>query len=264
MGNRKGGFNILTKAIKFWKVEAAGNDFVMIDNRISFFNTQDKALISRLCHRRFGVGADGLIEVTKPQGYDFEMKYFNSDGSGPVMCGNGARAAVLFAKNRGFFQNHEINFLAPDGEHFGDLSDDNIKLSIKQPETIQDRSDEQKAFFIDTGTNHIVIPMENLSDLPIEKVAPPYRYKHDSNINYIEQINGGVWQIRTWERGVEDETYACGTGATACAYYINKIENIDFPITLKAKGGNLIISKKDNKLWLQGPANEVFEGQFNL
>lgn len=253
----------MSSQIKFWKVEAAGNDFVMIDNRDGFFDIGDKELISQMCHRRFGIGADGLIEVTQPEGYHFEMKYFNSDGSGPVMCGNGARAAVLFAKNRNFFVEKEIKFLAPDGEHLGDLNNEDIRLTIKQPEEIEDRSDDEKVFFIDTGTNHVVIPTQDLNNLAIEKVAPKYRYLHNTNVNYIEQIKDNEWQIRTWERGVEDETYACGTGATACAFYINQREKIDFPIILQAKGGKLTISQKDNKLWLQGPAHEVFEGYFN-
>jgi len=250
--------------IKFWKTEAAGNDFIMIDNREKFFDIHDKKLIDQMCHRRFGVGADGLIEVTDHDNYAFEMKYFNSDGSGPVMCGNGARAAVLFARNRHFFNEDRIKFLAPDGEHIADLSEKNIKLTIKQPIALEDHSDQQPVFFVDTGTNHIVIPVKNIEELPIAEIAPFYRKKFDSNINFIEKIRNNYWRIRTWERGVEDETYACGTGATACAYYINQREKESFPITLKALGGELNILNINNLLWLQGPANEVFEGQFKI
>ncbi len=254
----------MTNEIKFWKLEAAGNDFIMIDNRKSHFDITDKKLISKMCHRRFGIGADGLIELTDHPEYDFEMKYFNSDGSGPVMCGNGARASVLFAKNRKFFTKDKIIFLAPDGEHLSDLTENEISLTIKQPNEIEDKFDRQKVFFVDTGTNHIVIPIENINELQISEVAPYYRYKYDSNVNYIEQISDNIWQIRTWERGVEDETYACGTGATACAFYINNREKIDFPIILQAKGGNLTVKLKDNKLWLQGPTMEVIEGNYKV
>jgi len=262
MGNRKGGFEVLS--IKFWKYEAAGNDFVMIDNRSGFFDISDKDLIAKMCHRRFGVGADGLIEVTEHPEYDFAMKYFNSDGSGPFMCGNGARAAVLFAKNRGFFTKNKIKFLASDGEHLGDLSEEMINLTIMKPSEMKKLEEDQVAYYIFTGTDHVVIPTENLEEFDITISGPIYRFKYDTNVNYIEQIDGNLWQIRTWERGVENETYACGTGATASAFYIKEKEGIDFPISLQAKGGELTVNYKKNKLWLQGPANEVFEGNFNL
>ncbi len=264
MGNRKDNPEILKTQLKFWKVEAAGNDFVMIDNRNAIFNTKDSQLIKKICHRRFGIGADGLIEVRVHKDYAFEMRYFNSDGTGPVMCGNGARAAVLFARNRGYFQKNQIRFLAPDGEHWADLEGLDISLTIKKPQKFKVLTEHESAFFIDTGTNHVVIPVKNIATLPIAEVAPYYRKKYDTNVNYIEKNSENAWQIRTWERGVEDETYACGTGATAAAFYLHEKKNIDYPITLTAKGGELTIFTKDEKLWLQGPAKVVFEGRLNI
>ncbi len=254
----------MKRQLQFWKVEAAGNDFVMIDNRNVIFNTNDQQRIKALCHRRFGIGADGLIEVREHKDFAFEMRYFNSDGSGPVMCGNGARASVLFARNRGYFQKRQIRFLAPDGDHQADLSEKNISLTIKKPHKLEHLLEQEPAYFIDTGTNHVVIPVENITTLPIAEVAPFYRKKYDTNVNYIEKISENTWQIRTWERGVEDETYACGTGATAAAFYLHEKNNINYPINLKAKGGELTIFTKDDNLWLQGPAQEVFEGRTKI
>ncbi|MBN2280989.1 MAG: diaminopimelate epimerase [Candidatus Marinimicrobia bacterium] len=251
-------------SIQFWKLEAAGNDFIMIDNRSGFFDPFNQKLIEALCHRRFGIGADGLISVTRPSGYDLEMKYFNSDGSGPFMCGNGARAAVLFAKNRGFFREKQIRFLASDGEHFGDLSEPMIRLTIKAPNGLRKLEEKETVYYINTGTDHLVIPTKGLRELDISKSGPYYRHKYNTNVNYIEQIQDNRWQIRTWERGVENETYACGTGATAAAYFITTISGVEYPVILQAKGGELVIDFKENKLWLQGPAREVFEGRFIL
>ena len=252
----------MIKNILFWKVEAAGNDFVMVDNRENNFDCSNKGLIAKMCHRRFGIGADGLIEIFPDKGYDFKMKYYNSDGSGPVMCGNGARAAVYFAHYRGYLSSEKINFMAPDGEHLADMSNKNIRLTIKQPETLELTQESEPVYFVDTGTNHIVLKKSNLYKYNIRAEGAYYRKKYDSNVNFVEEIRQGEWKIRTWERGVEDETYACGTGATASAFMINKIDKINFPISMFAKGGKLIIDKVYTKLWLEGPTNFVFEGKW--
>ncbi len=252
----------MSQIIKFSKLEAAGNDFILIDNRDNLFHESDRKKILSLCHRRFGIGADGVILVYPHEKFDFEMRYFNSDGSGPVMCGNGARAAIAFAKQCLYFQHSTCRFLAPDGDHRGEITTKGIGLTIKMPTAIIKK--EKNIFFIDTGTNHIVIPSQKIDEIKLNEKALSYREKYDSNINYIDQQDDHNWRIRTYERGVEDETYACGTGATAAAYYIHETQSVDYPITMHAKGGALTIFTKKSMLWLHGPANRVFTGQIKL
>ncbi|MGC9363645.1 MAG: diaminopimelate epimerase [Fidelibacterota bacterium] len=251
--------------VTFWKVEAAGNDFIIIDYRMPFLKEQPAELARRLTHRRLGIGADGLILIERSPGVDFFMNFYNADGSGPVMCGNGARAALFFVCASGMICREEYCFKASDGVHRGEIKNNRVALTINQPGRIEPvQLGAETAYLVDTGVPHLVRFCNDVDSLDITEEAPDLRKRYNANINYIEKTGDGGWKIRTWERGVEGETLACGTGATASAVTIHKICGESFPVTLWARGGELIIHQKENELWLTGPVRKVFDGTFTL
>jgi len=245
--------------IEFWKIEAAGNDFVLLDMRDMEAIPDIPKVVKKICMRRFGIGADGVIFIFSSKEYDFEMQYYNSDGSGPAMCGNGGRAALFYVNEKNT-QNEEItNFLAADGGHKVYLKNQKIGLSIKKPELIKKIS-EPESWLIDTGVPHLVIPCNNVKLINLKKKSEPLRKKYNANVNFISKHREDRWNIRTFERGVEDETMACGTGATAAAFFINQHLKQKKPLTLIARGGELLVEEKQAVHWLFGPVNKVFEG----
>jgi diaminopimelate epimerase len=247
--------------IKFWKVEAAGNDFIMIDYRKTPFRESLSRVAIRLANRRLGIGADGVIFIEENESVDFFMAYYNADGTGPVMCGNGARAALYFVFEYGICRKGPYRFLAADGEHLGVITDGKVSLTIKKIGQLEKIIfGGETAYFINTGVPHFVRISKNVESLDIYAESPDLRKTYDANINYIEKINESRWKIRTYERGVEDETLACGTGATASAMTINQILHDPFPIILQARGGDLVINTEDDHVWLSGPVRKVYEG----
>lgn len=251
--------------VTFWKVEAAGNDFVIIDHRKPIFRGKLSEIARNLTHRRLGIGADGLILIEYSPEADFFMNFYNADGSGPVMCGNGARAALFFVYASGIICQQEYRFKASDGAHRGEIKNDRVALTINQPGRIEPvQLGAETAYLVDTGVPHLVRFCNDVDTLNITTEAPDLRKRYDANINYIEKLDDDDWKIRTWERGVEGETLACGTGATASAVTIHKIRGESFPVTLRAPGGKLVIHQKENELWLAGPVRKVFEGTITL
>jgi len=251
--------------IQFWKVEAAGNDFIMIDYRKPLFSEKQSDVAIRLADRRFGIGADGLIFIENRTDADFFMGYYNADGSGPVMCGNGSRAALFFVYESGICRQEKYRFMASDGLHIGSIENGKVSLTINQPGNIQSTElSSETVYLVDTGIPHMVRFSENISNLDIYAESPKLRKQFNANINYIEKLSDSHWKIRTYERGVEDETLACGTGATASALTINRISGDLFPITLQARGGDLSIDEQMGQLWLSGPVRKVFEGTLSI
>lgn len=251
--------------IPFWKMEAAGNDFIMIDHRDRRFQEHYRHIARRLSQRRFGIGADGVIYIQDRPRVDFELLYYNADGSGPVMCGNGARAALLFVHETGICRREQYRFIAPDGRHDGYVDQGSIRLTIRKPGEVRKVSLEgETVFLVDTGVPHMVRIRDKLEQLDIYRESPQLREQFDANINYVERVSQQEWRVRTFERGVEDETWACGTGATAAAWALAKELRVSFPVTLKARGGELVIQLENDKLWLQGPAKMVFEGNIKI
>jgi len=233
----------------------------MIDYRKPFFRESLSSVAIRLADRRLGIGADGVIFIEEKESVDFFMAYYNADGTGPVMCGNGARAALYFVFEYEICRKGSYRFLAADGEHLGMIADDKVSLTIKKTGQLEKIIlDSKTAYFINTGVPHLVRISNNVESLDIYTQSPDLRKTYDANINYIEKIGESRWKIRTYERGVEDETLACGTGATASAMIINQIFNDPFPITLQARGGDLTIDSRDDKVWLSGPVRKVYEG----
>lgn len=255
--------------INFSKFHGTGNDFILIDNRsLKFPNS--KSLINKMCHRRFGIGADGLILLENSNGYNFKMRYFNSDGSEASMCGNGGRCIVAFAKKLKII-NKKAFFTAFDGEHTATIDINNIvSLKMQDVSIIHKKEDH---FFLDTGSPHAVffINSHNKFDTYLEgkKIRYNEEYKgKGTNVNFISIKKDNQINISTYERGVEKETYSCGTGCVAsaisCAIHSNfQYLNYD----LLTKGGSLSVSfhyhnKLFSNIYLKGPTCETFTGKY--
>lgn len=273
--------------MKFWKYQGAGNDFIMLDQRENqWVGRSDTALIEQLCDRRFGIGADGLILLQNLPGYDFEMVYFNADGRESTMCGNGGRCIAAFAQHLGIV-GKRCRFMAIDGEHEAIISppspDNGVGLIFQVELKMNDVKQVEKqgeAYILNTGSPHYVRYVENLekTDMVAEGRAVRYseRWKNEGiNVNFVSETPDRLrfYQIRTYERGVEDETLACGTGAVAAAIAIFLSEggkSGGFAIALKARGGDLVVNCFANgdgsfsNIRLHGPAVCVFEGDIEL
>ena len=254
--------------LPFYKYQGTGNDFVMIDNRSSIFNKQNTNLISKLCDRHFGIGADGIILIENDDNFDFKMIYFNADGS-QTFCGNGARCAVAFAKYLNIIQ-QKTTFLAVDGEHFAEIKDDIISLQMIN---VDDIKVNENSVFMHTGTQHHVEMVKELENYPVFENGKKIRNSYDfpgSNVNFVQQLNDTTFRVRTYEKGVEDETLACGTGVTAVAIAMHKTNKTKSnSISLPVEGGNLEVSFDENNgvytnVFLKGPAKFVFKGEIDI
>lgn len=260
--------------LPFYKYQATGNDFVIVNQTvIPYFQDPSQELVARLCDRRFGIGADGLMIIEKSTNAEFKMIYYNSDGRQSTMCGNGGRAIVHLAHKLNLIDKKCL-FEAVDGIHEAEIKGADI-IALKMID-VSEISREGNAFVLDTGSPHYVCQKEKLEDLDIISAAHAIRYgdKYAAsgiNVNFIEHLDD-VLHVRTYERGVEDETYSCGTGVTAAAiahssgYLTNgKCAEID----IHTKGGRLKVKLTRNNsayedIWLIGPAQKVYEGVIDL
>ncbi|MFM2010689.1 MAG: hypothetical protein RLZZ479_1080, partial [Bacteroidota bacterium] len=231
--------------LEFYKYQGTGNDFVMIDNRSNTFPKENTQLVAHLCDRRFGIGADGLILLDTDATTDFRMVYYNSDGNLSSMCGNGGRCLVAFAKKLNVIQN-ETTFMATDGLHYATVGADGIvslqMIDVAEIKNTQDYS------FLNTGSPHHVQIVEDLQHFNVKENGAAIRYGNlygqaGSNINFVKKIDETTFSLRTYERGVEDETLACGTGATAVAIAMNATGQTNSnEINLNVEGGKLAVS----------------------
>jgi len=252
--------------MKFYKYQGTGNDFVMIDNRDNFFPKGNTALVAKLCDRRFGIGADGLILLENDDQTDFRMVYYNSDGNQSSMCGNGGRCIVAFAQKLGII-NDKATFIATDGLHFATIENNVVSLQMKDVDEVKITDD---YVFLNTGSPHHVVLVEDLENYDVKNQGAKIRYsdlygKAGSNVNFVTQITGDFFAVRTYERGVEDETLSCGTGATAVAIAMYALKKTDSSeISIKVIGGDLKVSfcERDDyeNVFLIGRADYVFEG----
>lgn len=256
--------------ITFYKYQGTGNDFVMIDNRDLSFPKNNVSLINKLCHRNFGIGADGLILLENDASTDFKMVYYNADGNESTMCGNGGRCIVAFAHKLGLFKK-ETKFMAIDGLHYANINDGIVALQMINVEEV-------KVFdgysFADTGSPHHVAIVDNIESYDVFNNGRAIRNevygKAGSNVNFVEPINDTTFRVRTYERGVEDETLACGTGVTAVALAMHKTNKTSHnSLKLLVEGGELgvsFIEENDGykNIFLKGPATFVFKGQINI
>ena len=238
--------------LKFYKYHGAGNDFILIDNSDKKFKFKDKNNIKLLCHRHFGIGADGIILLEKHKGYDFEMVFINNDGSMNSMCGNGGRCIVHFANSilKIIKNPKKIKFLAVDGEHEAEiLKNGLIKLKMQDVSNIGMRNG--LPFLCSGTTPHNIIQVKNIRDFSVISEGRKIRNSDPNgvNVNFLEIIDN-IFYVRTYERGVEDETLACGTGAVSVAIASHHLgllkENI---CHIKMPGGNLTVEFKREKKW---------------
>ncbi len=258
--------------IHFYKYQGAGNDFVILDNRDGKYSSLTKEQINFLCDRRFGIGADGLMMLENISGYDFKMVYFNADGGESSMCGNGGRCLVRFAFDRGINKN-EFSFIAVDGPHEASLKEDGtVHLKMKDVDSVEENNGD---FILDTGSPHYVKMVGAVEQEDVFKEGRNIRYsqpfaKEGINVNFVEVLSEDSIYVRTYERGVENETMACGTGVTASALVNAHNERGFNRIGIITPGGKLSVEFEktgDNSfhnIWLCGPAKFVFEGEIEV
>ena len=259
--------------ISFYKYQGAGNDFIIIDNRDMKFKVSNIGLIARLCNRRFGIGADGLMLLQESEQIDFEMLYYNADGKPGSMCGNGGRCIVAFAYKLGIITN-EATFLAMDGLHHASLNPGRDWVSLQMID-VKNIGTDGDAFVLDTGSPHYVKAVDKLKDLDVYSLGReirnrPVYQKNGINVNFVERENKGYF-VRTYERGVEDETLACGTGVTAVALAMAKKNNLrgEVIIPVRVMGGTLTVrfhatENEFTNIFLEGAATFVFQGTIDL
>jgi diaminopimelate epimerase len=258
--------------IHFHKYQGTGNDFVILDNRTGEYSGLTTEQVNRICNRRFGIGADGLMMLNNKPGYDFEMKYYNADGRESSLCGNGGRCLVKFAYHSGIRKNI-YHFLAVDGDHDAEIDDDGtVSLKMADVHSIKDYHGD---FILNTGSPHYIKMVSNVMDYNVFDEGRQIRNsntfaKDGINVNFVEQKSEHEIIVRTYERGVEDETWSCGTGVTAAALACYHNENGYNDVTVHTKGGKLVVEydriDDDNYLniFLCGPAEKVYEGDIEI
>ncbi|HEY1045701.1 MAG TPA: diaminopimelate epimerase [Bacteroidia bacterium] len=256
--------------LEFTKYQGTGNDFVIIDNRQNLYNHLD---VARLCHPKFGIGADGLMLLEHAEGFDFKMVYYNSDGKPSTMCGNGGRCLVDFAARKHVFNGQKTSFVAVDGPHEAIWQEGRVELLMKDVNVIESRND---AFVLNTGSPHYVVFADRVDDIEIIEAARKIRYNDEFksvgiNVNFVEIIGSNQIKVRTYERGVENETLSCGTGVTASsiAYaFKTGLNKGAVTINIETPGGQLEVrfdkGEGAKQVWLCGPATEVFKGTIEI
>ena len=257
--------------IAFSKYQGTGNDFIMLDNTAAAYDNLSISHIQSLCARKFGIGADGLILIEKHPGYDFEMRYYNADGT-QSFCGNGARCAVAFAAKLGLLQSAQTQFLAIDGPHEAWLCEAEVKLKMSDVAPLKSLAN---AFEVQTGSPHYVLLDDNHSHDHVVEFGRSIRYsaayqKEGINVNLLQLIQDGI-QVATYERGVEDETLSCGTGVTAAALVYAQLNQLaQGKVQVRTKGGQLMVEWQRQPdlsftaVYLTGPALQVYTGIYEF
>jgi len=257
--------------IKFYKYQGTGNDFIILDNRNGQYNQITVNMVERLCHRHFGIGADGLMLMNQAESFDFEMVYYNADGYPGTMCGNGGRCMIAFANDMGLRQ-FTYHFIAVDGAHEAELDGRKVRLKMKDV-TITELH--KTHAILNTGSPHFVRFVDDLENVDVVETGREIRNSkkfmdEGINVDFVEMRNDDSIYVRTYERGVEDETLSCGTGVTASAL-VSAHNPLGFnQVMVHTPGG--MLSVEFNKLsdtefeniWLSGPADLVFKGEIQI
>lgn len=261
----------MSQLLSFHKYHGTGNDFILLDNRSGEISLSAEQ-IRFLCDRHFGIGADGLMLLELAKGYDFRMVYYNSDGNESSMCGNGGRCIAAFAKQLGIVHD-QVRFVAIDGAHEATFnSNEQIELHMKDVDVVKSF---ETYFELNTGSPHYVSYTEHLDDLDMKKEGALIRYSprfrdEGINVNLVEAIDATAIRVRTYERGVEDETLSCGTGVTACSLVHVRQQIGITQVKVQTPGGELkvrcevIAPNQFRNIWLIGPARWVFSGKITL
>jgi diaminopimelate epimerase len=266
--------------LRFTKMNGAGNDFILIDNRVGHIDLS-RSQIARLCDRHRGIGADGILLMENPSNHaDFRMRYFNADGGEAEMCGNGARCFARFAKKVAGAED-KISFETPAGIIAAELAGDLVTLQMTGPTDLRLNvplrigGETRIVHFINSGVPHVVVPVAQVGDVDVSREGSAIRCHEafspkGANVNFIEKCGADKIAVRTYERGVEDETLACGTGVVASALIFAATENTSGPIAVIARGGDELqvgFERVDNQfrnVTLTGPAEFVFEGTIEI
>jgi diaminopimelate epimerase len=266
--------------LRFTKMDGAGNDFILIDNRAGEIHL-NRTQIARLCDRHRGIGADGILLLENPSDHaDFRMRYFNADGGEAEMCGNGARCFARFA-NQMAGTHGRISFETPAGVISAELAGDLVTLQMTEPTDLrlnvplQICAEKKIVHFVNSGVPHVVVPVAQVGDVDVSRDGSAIRHHEmfspkGANVNFIEKRGANKIAVRTYERGVEGETLACGTGVVASALIFAATENVNGPIDVIARGGDELrvgfekTDKQFRNVTLTGPAEFVFEGTIEI
>jgi diaminopimelate epimerase len=258
--------------IEFHKYQGTGNDFILLDNREDIYSGLSAKQVHFMCSRRFGIGADGLIMLNNKPGFDFEMKYFNADGNQGSMCGNGARCLLKFASTIGI-KKGKYNFSAADGLHEAEIDlNGEVRLRMKEVKGVEYS---YTHYILDTGSPHYVKNVRDAMQVDVVNEGRAIRnskeYEEEGiNVNFVEVLNDDTIYVRTYERGVEDETLSCGTGVVASALISAHNDNGFNRVEVKTSGGKLSVEfekvsdKEFRNIWLCGPAEAVYDGVINI
>ena len=258
--------------IEFYKYQGTGNDFILLDNRTGQYNDLTETQVAHICDRRFGIGADGLMLLNKKERFDFEMKYYNADGKEGSMCGNGGRCIIKFAASLGIRKN-SYHFMATDGEHEAEIDLNGfVRLKMNDVNGVEVHSN---YFILNTGSPHYVRYSGDVMKKDVKHEGAAIRHssefeKEGINVNFIQSLEHDKIYVRTYERGVEDETLSCGTGVTASALIAAHNDNGFNRVDVKTPGGSLnvefdkIDDTRFENIWLNGPAEFVFKGEINV
>lgn len=270
--------------LEFTKMHAAGNDFLVLDNRWYRFSDEELSdLAATWCPRRFGVGADGLLALAEPESDDaaYRMRYVNADGSWATMCGNGARCLAQFAMEADF-EGPELIFETDAGRYYASVTEDesgHVRLYVPPASQMEfdvpvDASTPENVHFLHTGTEHLVTFVPDVDAVPVEEWAPPLRndprvQPEGANVNFVEVLDDGSLRVRTYEKGVEGETFSCGTGVLAAAAIAEAADRTtDDPVTVYTRGGILTVgtttTSRGQERYLEGPVVTVFRGSLNV
>jgi diaminopimelate epimerase len=258
--------------LPFYKYQGTGNDFIIVDNRGQLFDRTQKEIVAKLCDRRFGIGADGMMLLQHKTGYDFEMVYYNADGNESSMCGNGGRCMVAFANMLGLVK-EKAHFIASDGVHEAVVKQGYISLKMNDVITIELNAD---FAFLNTGSPHYVAFVNHIEQFNVveegKKIRNNARFKAEgTNVNFMEKQYNELF-VRTYERGVEAETYSCGTGVTAAALVasLKEVATASTFCDVKTLGGKLTVKftrhadKSFTDIWLEGAATYVYKGEVSI
>jgi diaminopimelate epimerase len=257
----------------FFKYQGTGNDFILVDNRTGLYDGLSQKEIERICDRRFSIGADGLMMLNQKDNYDFEMKYFNANGNPGSMCGNGGRCIVRFAYDLGIHK-ESYHFLTSDGEHNAELDTISNIINLKMKD-VQGYQEEDGIYIVDTGSPHYIKFVVDVNDIDVVKAGTEIRYsepfaKSGINVNFVEDKGDDELFVRTYERGVEDETFSCGTGVTASALVCHHNDVGYNEVNVNTRGGKLVVkydrsyNNSYSNIWLCGPAERVFDGRIDV